>query len=53
MENVSKLALECKHRIGSHVAGGEPNEHYVESQREILLAIQEEMAKRRNKQSSY
>lgn len=50
---LTALALDCEHRIGSHVAGGEPNEHYVESQRAILLAIQEEMAKRRNKQSSY
>lgn len=41
------LVKDCEARIGSHVAGGDPNEAYVEQQREIISLVQEEFAKRR------
>ena len=46
-EGLYALAQDCEQRIGSHVAGGMPNDIYVEGQRRILLAIQDELADRR------
>ncbi|UAT31943.1 hypothetical protein K7T73_06905 [Bacillus badius] len=41
------LAEDVNRRIGSHVAGGDPVEEYVQHQRYILDLVQEEFKKRR------
>jgi hypothetical protein len=41
------LAKDAEQRIGSHVAGGIPNDEYVARQRNILSMVQEELVKRR------
>jgi hypothetical protein len=45
-ESLIQLALDAEHRIGSHVAGGDPNSDYVERQQSLLTLIQDELVKR-------
>jgi hypothetical protein len=40
------LAKDAEHRIGSHVAGGDPVPEYVERQQSLLTLIQDELVKR-------
>jgi hypothetical protein len=40
------LAKDAEYRIGSHVAGGNPVDEYVERQQALLSAIQDELNKR-------
>jgi hypothetical protein len=40
------LAGDAESRIGSHVAGGNPVNEYVERQQALLSLIQEELSKR-------
>ena len=40
------LVKDCELRIGSHVAGGFPNEGYVKKQQSIIEAEQNELNKR-------
>ncbi|MDF2534388.1 MAG: hypothetical protein K0R18_545 [Bacillales bacterium] len=40
------LAKDAEHRIGLHVAGGDPVQVYVERQQTLLTLIQEELVKR-------
>lgn len=40
------LAKDAEYRIGSHVAGGNPVDEYVERQQKILSLIQDELEKR-------
>jgi hypothetical protein len=44
--SLMQLALDAEHRIGSHVAGGDPNSDYVERQQALLTLIKKELAKR-------
>jgi hypothetical protein len=44
--SLMQLALDAEHRIGSHVAGGDPNRDYVERQQALLTLIQDELVKR-------
>jgi hypothetical protein len=44
--SLMQLALDAEHRIGSHVAGGDPNSEYVERQQALLTLIQDELVKR-------
>ena len=51
LKNLDALALyevvkDCEMRIGSHVAGGDPNEVYVQKQRDIIAAVQKELESR-------
>lgn len=51
LKNLDTLALyevikDCEARIGSNIAGGEPNEHYVQKQRDIIEAVQKELESR-------
>jgi hypothetical protein len=41
-----QLAKDAEHRIGSHVAGGDPVPEYVEKQQTLLTLIKEELSKR-------
>jgi hypothetical protein len=45
-DSLIQLALDTEHRIGSHVAGGDPVKEYVESQQSLLTLIQDELVKR-------
>ena len=40
------LVQDAEHRIGSHVAGGMPDENYVMQQQHILTLVQEELNSR-------
>ena len=40
------LAMDAEQRIGSHVAGGNPVDEYVEGQRYLLSLIQDELGRR-------
>lgn len=42
------LVEDVERRIGSHVAGGDPVEEYVDHQKYILSLVQEELERRRN-----
>jgi hypothetical protein len=44
--SLMQLALDAEHRIGSHVAGGDPVPEYVEKQQTLLTLIKEELYKR-------
>ena len=46
------LAKDCELRIGSHVAAGDSNPLYVESQRKIIHLVQEELLARKTEHSS-
>ncbi|OCA87311.1 DUF6877 family protein [Pseudobacillus wudalianchiensis] len=46
-EGLLHLVEDVEKRIGSHVAGGDPVDEYVQQQRYILDLVQEEL-KRRN-----
>lgn len=46
-EGLHSLAKDAEYRIGSHVAGGFPNQDYVEKQQTLLSLIQEELLRRR------
>jgi hypothetical protein len=39
---------DAESRIGSHVAGGNVVESYIEKQRTLITAIQEELLRRKN-----
>lgn len=45
-EDLIYIVKDCESRIGSHVAGGMVNEEYVNSQREIISAVQDEFLRR-------
>ena len=45
-EGLLLLVEDAEKRIGSHVAGGDPNEAYVQDQRYILDLVQEEFKRR-------
>lgn len=40
------LVKDCEARIGSHCAGGSPDDVYVQKQRAIITAVQNELNKR-------
>jgi hypothetical protein len=44
--SLMQLAKDAEHRIGSHVAGGNPVPKYVERQQALLTLIQDELVKR-------
>lgn len=44
IEGLATIVKDCEGRIGSHVAGGSPDDHYVE--RNIISMVQDELAKR-------
>lgn len=46
-DQLHTLALDVERRIGSHSAGGQADEHYLNKQRSILDAIQAEFERRR------
>lgn len=45
-EALYMLAKDAEQRIGSHVAGGDPVEEYVERQRNLLNDVQDELKRR-------
>ena len=45
-DQLMALVKDCESRIGSHVAGGDPNEQYVEHQKMIIGLVQEEFSNR-------
>ncbi|MFL0365361.1 hypothetical protein ACH0BF_20345 [Pseudobacillus sp. 179-B 2D1 NHS] len=45
-EGLLLLVEDAERRIGSHVAGGDPVEEYVQQQRYILDLVQEEFKRR-------
>ena len=45
-EGLMLLVADVNHRIGSHVAGGDPVEKYMQQQRYILDLVQEEFRRR-------
>lgn len=47
-DQLTALVQDCESRIGSHVAGGDPNEQYVEHQKMIIGLVQDELERRRN-----
>ena len=40
------LVQDVEYRIGSHVAGGMPDENYLKQQQDILTLVQEELNSR-------
>lgn len=48
MQGLLLLVEDVERRIGSHVAGGDPVEEYVQHQRYILDLVQNELERRRN-----
>jgi hypothetical protein len=45
-EGLHNLVKDIELRIGSHVAGGDPVEQYVEDQKQLLGYVQEELERR-------
>ena len=45
-ESLIILVHDAESRIGSHVAGGDPVDEYVEKQRYLLSLIQDELSRR-------
>lgn len=45
-EGLMLLVADVERRIGSHVAGGDPVEEYVQQQRYILDLVQKELDRR-------
>jgi hypothetical protein len=46
IDQLIALVKDVEQRLGSHVAGGMPNDEYVKRQRNILSMVQEELIKR-------
>lgn len=47
IDQLDALVKDVHQRIGTHVAGGQENTHYVAKQRSILDSIQEELQQRK------
>ncbi|WP_338754262.1 hypothetical protein [Bacillus sp. FJAT-52991] len=47
VEGLHLLVADAQYRIGSHIAGGDPVDVYVEQQRYILDLVQEELQRRK------
>ncbi|MFB4260492.1 hypothetical protein ACE106_15220 [Shouchella clausii] len=47
-DQLDALVKDVERRIGSHVAGGQEDKHYVAKQRSILDAVQGEWERRKN-----
>ena len=45
-QSLIALAQDAEKRIGSHAAGGDPDEGYLEKQRYLLSLIQDEIGRR-------
>jgi hypothetical protein len=46
IEGLYLFVRDVEHRIGSHVAGGDPVEEYIEKQKALLTYVQEELERR-------
>lgn len=46
IEQLTDLIADSEQRIGSNVAGGDPNEAYVQQQREFIKMVYEEIEQR-------
>lgn len=46
IDGLTLLVRDCEQRIGSNVAGGMPNETYIENQKGIINLVQEELLTR-------
>lgn len=47
VEQLEALYLDVHYRIGTHAAGGNEDEHYINKQRSILDAISGELERRK------
>lgn len=48
-ESIHTLYEDVTFRIGSHVAGGDPDSNYIKKQQDILSICQDELQKRSSK----
>ena len=46
IDQLTDLAIDAEYRIGSHSAGGNPVDAYIEKQRTLLSLIQDELSNR-------